>query len=411
MQPIKIHQNIIDAIITCIKAVVEDEKVADKEIFHFFKQNKQFGSRDRKQIAESVYDIIRWKIKYTYLLEQFDTTLTHYKHLILVSLLNRNYEISNPEIFDFSVNRIKELSSSIQQEISIPTIEQSYPKDFYDFCLKHIGESWHQLAQALNKKANVYLRVNTLKTTRAKFIVHLEKEEILYSTENCATLANENGIEILSKNYLKNSIYYQQGLFEFQDIGSQAIGDFIFDSLPKNQQTQHVSIADVCAGAGGKTLQLSALLNNKGKIYACDYQASRIKNLEYRAQQAGCTNIEIIDFKNAHQLKDLSLVFIDAPCSGSGTFKRQADLKYKISEEKINTYTSIQQQLLETYKNCITKNGKIIYATCSILPQENEHQIQAFLQKNKHFKLENSISILPTKYNSDGFFMASLVRV
>ncbi len=166
----------------------------------------------------------------------------------------------------------------------------------------------------------------------------------------------------------------------------------------------------MCAGAGGKTLHLSALLENEGKIYATDYKASRLKILQQRAEQAGCKNIKIIGFKEAKQVKNLDFILIDAPCSGTGTFKRQADLKYKITPEKIQEYQAIQASLLQEYKNLLSRNGKIIYATCSILPQENEWQIQSFLNNNPEFKLEKSQQLLPTEYDGDGFYMALLER-
>ncbi|HRB70050.1 MAG TPA: hypothetical protein PLC92_08065, partial [Chitinophagales bacterium] len=121
--------------------------------------------------------------------------------------------------------------------------------------------------------------------------------------------------------------------------------------------------------------------------------------------------IEIIDFNESKKIKNANIILIDAPCSGIGTLKRQADLKYKINAEKIKEYITIQAQLLETYQNNLVKSGKIIYATCSILPQENELQIEAFLEKNKNFKLVASTQLLPTHYPGDGFYMACLERI
>ena len=387
MQEIKIHQPIIDAVIVCLKAVFEEGKVADKEVSFLLKQHKNFGSRDRSMIAESVYDIVRWKYKYTHQLEMYNPVFSKYKHLLLVSLLNRKYSIKNPELFEVSPEEINALTKVTEQTIAVKHIEQSYPEDFYTFCLESIGEKWHELAKALNQKPSVFIRLNTLKMpllngqwSTDAFIELVKKENI--ETTNTGT---ENCIQILSKNNLKNSDFYKQGLFEFQDIGSQAIGNFLFDSIAETSKINDINILDLCAGAGGKTLHLSALLKNKGKIYATDYKASRLKNLQQRAEQAGCENIKIIDFKEVKQLKNLDYILMDAPCSGTGTFKRQADLKYKITPEKIQEYQTIQASLLNEYKNLLQKNGKLIYATCSILPQENELQIQGFLKKNPGF--------------------------
>jgi 16S rRNA (cytosine967-C5)-methyltransferase len=163
MQEIKIHQPIIDAVIVCLKAVFEEGKVADKEVSFLLKQHKNFGSRDRSMIAESVYDIVRWKYKYTHQLEMYNPAFSKYKHLLLVSLLNRKYSIKNPELFEVTPEEINALTKVTEQTIPVKHIEQSYPEDFYTFCLDSIGEKWHELAKALNQKPSVFIRVNALK--------------------------------------------------------------------------------------------------------------------------------------------------------------------------------------------------------------------------------------------------------
>ncbi len=405
MQEIKIHASILQTIIACLKSILEEQKVADKEVGFILKQNKNFGARDRSIIAESVYDIVRWKLKYSHQLGVYHPAFTKYAHLVLISLLNRNYKIKNPEIFEVTEKEIRDIENIIAISIMENYIAQSYPETFYNFCKEEVGEQWHSIAVALNNKPTIFIRVNTLKTTTAAFIELLKKEAIVFEQTQV-----ENCLKILSKNNLKNSVYYKQGLFEFQDIGSQTIGLFLMDAIQDKKEIQPITILDLCAGAGGKTLHVSALLQNKGKIYATDYQASRVKNLALRAQQAGCKNIEIIDFKEAKKLKNIDYILIDAPCSGTGTFKRQADLKYKINSDKVNEYSTIQRSLLQEYKNCLHKNGKIIYATCSILPQENEQSIQFFIEQNANFCIEKSQQLLPTTYDGDGFFMACLKR-
>ncbi|HNF19119.1 MAG TPA: RsmB/NOP family class I SAM-dependent RNA methyltransferase [Chitinophagales bacterium] len=406
MQEIKVHPPILNTITLCLKAIFEAHQVADKVVANTLQENKNFGARDRSTIAETVYDIVRWKLKYEYQLAQLGEQFTYYKHLVFVSFVNRNYTIKNIELFDITNSEVLRLNEIIQKAIDEKYIEQSYPKTFYDLCLDSIGASWHQIAKALNVKPSVYIRVNSLKTSAANLIEILLKEGIEIEAQ-----AKNSYLKILSKNNLKNSLYYKQGLFEFQDIGSQEIGNFLFHAIEDKSKIDNISILDLCAGAGGKSLHLSALLNNRGKIYATDYHAARLKNLQLRATQAGCKNIEIIDFKTVKNLKNIDILLIDAPCSGSGTFKRQADLKYKISVEKINEYTQIQENLLATYISTLKKNGKIVYATCSILPQENQLQIQNFLAKNiAQWQEKQSQQLLPTMYDGDGFFMTLLER-
>lgn len=412
MQPVKIHPPIIDAITTCLKAIFEEQKVADKVVNFYLKEHKQFGSRDRSMIAEMVYDIVRWKLKYQYILSTYSEQLTKYKHLILVSLLNKNYDIRNIETFEVTEADIDRLKEIIKRPITEKHIDQSYPESFYAFCLESIGERWHQLAAALNKMPGVFIRVNTLKTTRDELIESLNKEEIALQVPNLplTTTKSDTSIQLLSKNNLKNNSLYKQGLFEFQDIGSQAIGQFAADAITVTSELKSIRILDMCAGAGGKTLHLSGLLKNQGKIIATDYNPARIKQLAFRSAQAGCNNIEITDYNEAKKMNEFDLILIDAPCSGSGTFKRQPDLKYKITPEKIREYQLIQTSLLESCKNKLRKNGKIIYATCSVLPQENELQLQHFLAENPSYILVKSVRLMPTEYDGDGFFMAELSK-
>ncbi len=412
MLPVKIHPPIIDAITACLKAIFEEQKVADKVVNFYLKEHKQFGSRDRSMIAETVYDIVRWKLKYQYLLAVSSEQLTKYRHLILVSLFVRNYDITNIETFEATETDIARLKGFIRQPIAEKHIEQSYPESFYNFCLKNMGMQWHQVAAALNQKPGVFIRVNTIKSTRDEFVKLLEKEGIIFQPVDFLMETNESitSIQILSKNNLKNSSLYKQGLFEFQDIGSQAIGRFTVDAIPDTTDLKNLRVLDLCAGAGGKTLHLSSLLNNQGRIFATDYNPARIKQLAFRATQAGCKNIEITDYNDAKKMNEFDIILIDAPCSGSGTFKRQPDLKYKITPEKIQEYQLIQSSLLETCKNKLRRNGKIIYATCSVLPQENELQVQHFLKENPAFSAGKSKQLLPTEYDGDGFFMAELIK-
>lgn len=415
MPDIKIHPPVIRAVTDCLKAVFEEGKVADKEVHFLLKQNKQFGSRDRAFIAESVYDVVRWRRRYEYQLAQSSTPLTYYKHLMLMSLLRRGMTPLQPDVFGVSTAVLTELQHIAEMPLPSEDIAQSYPKELYDFCAEQIGEKWPALAAALNEPPAVYIRVNTLKTSREKLLPQLQElglEVLPVRTEifpeQLADTAG-NALQIISKNNLKNSALYREGLFEFQDIGSQAIGTFLFKAL-QHRHIAELRVLDLCAGAGGKTLHLSALMGNRGKIFATDYNAARLKNLAQRAQQAGCENIEIIDYKTAAMLKNIDIVLMDAPCSGTGTFRRQADLKYKTTPQKIEEYRGIQAGLLHDYSRLLHAGGQLVYATCSILPQENDYQIQAFLQTHPDMESEHTISLWPTAYPGDGFFMAMLKK-
>ena len=152
-------------------------------------------------------------------------------------------------------------------------------------------------------------------------------------------------------------------------------------------------------------------MNNTGKIYSTDHNPDRLENLAKRAQQAGCKNIEIIDYVNAKEQKNIDVLLIDAPCSGLGTIKRHPDSKWKLKNEDIENYIKIQSFLLEDYKGVINGSKKIIYATCSILPSEGEWQVKRFIEKNPDYELRKELRIHPHQYPCDGFYMAELFKV
>lgn len=400
-KPIKLHKPLLEIVKNGLHEIFNNGIYADKEVQHILLNNKQFGSRDRSFIAETIYDIVRWKRNYEQLMVNRKWSIGNWNNYILISLLNRKKEIVNPEIFDceFDISKPENWLINFDGRIS-------FPEWLDKKCFDEIGEDWNSIATALNIPAKTFIRVNTLKITPENLLELLLKENIDAKITNPTALEKtgfsfKNCIEISSKNNLKNSTFYKSGFFEFQDLGSQLIGEFC--DLRPNQ-----IVLDLCAGAGGKSLHLSAILQNKGKIYATDFKPERTKTLANRANNAGCKNIEIISFEKAMFLKNLDVILIDAPCSGIGTIKRNPDVKWKLKNSDIENYKTIQAALLEKYKSLIHKNSKLIYATCSILPSENELQIQHFLKNNPDFELVKEIKLSPAIYGVDGFYMAEI---
>jgi 16S rRNA (cytosine967-C5)-methyltransferase len=207
------------------------------------------------------------------------------------------------------------------------------------------------------------------------------------------------------KNVFLTSIF-KEGFFEVQDAGSQLIGEFV-DAQPG------LRVIDACAGAGGKTLHLAAMMENKGQIIALDIHAWKLVELKRRAKRAGAHNIEtrtITDtkvIKRLHEKADRLL--IDAPCSGLGVLRRNPDSKWKIDQDFIDRIKNEQKQILQDYSKMVKKGGKLVYATCSILPSENEDQVKIFLENNADFKLVKENKVLPSQ-GFDGFYMALIER-
>ena len=200
---------------------------------------------------------------------------------------------------------------------------------------------------------------------------------------------------------------FKDGFFEVQDASSQKIGRFL--EVAEGQR-----VVDACAGAGGKTLHLSALMKNKGQIIALDIFEWKLAELKRRAKRAGAHNIEtrlISDnkvIKRLHEKADRLL--IDAPCSGLGVLKRNPDSKWKIDTEFIDRIKVEQQKILQDYSKMLKKGGKMIYATCSILPSENNLQVEKFLSNNPDFRLIKDEKIMPSQ-GYDGFYMALIERI
>lgn len=402
MKPTKLHKPLLQTVQRGLENIFEGS-YADKEVQKILRTNKQFGSKDRSFIAETIYDIVRWKKNYEIIIESLKISDSGWQAFIFVSLMKRQYDLLNPEIFGIDIDHLKDDALS---PLPLNDSRISFPGWLDERCYNELSEAWNKIAESLNAPARIFIRANTLRTSREKLLNLLKQEGI----ETAVPFSSSNSereiktcIEILSKNNLRNSTLYKNGLFEFQDLGSQAIGQFC---NVKAGQT----VVDLCAGAGGKTLQLSALMNNTGKIYATDKLHLRLENLDKRVQQAGCRNIKVINYDEVKTLKDVDVLLIDAPCSGLGTIKRHPDTKWKLKNEDIERYIEIQSSLLQEYKNIIHTSGKIIYATCSILPSEGEDQIKNFLQKNPEFILKNELRIHPHFHGCDGFYMAEISR-
>lgn len=407
-KPIKLHKPLLEIVKNGLHEIFKNGSYADKEVQKILMNNKQFGSRDRSFIAETIYDIVRWKQNYQLVLDSKfrnqNSGQKEFDYLIFISLLNRKKEIVNPDIFEIDFD-----SKKLESWLINFDGRASFPEWLDTRCANEIGEDWTKMATALNIPAQPFIRINTSKINAAELLILLAKENIEAKLvdeneyHSVFKIAAKNCIQIASKNNLRNSTIYKSGLFEFQDLGSQLISEFC--DINPNQ-----TVVDLCAGAGGKTVHLSMLLQNKGKIYASDFKPERTKQLTLRAKQAGCKNIEIIPFEKIMFLKNIDIVLIDAPCSGLGTIKRNPDVKWKLTNNDIEKYIEIQASLLEKHKSLIGKNGKIIYATCSILPSENELQIQHFLKNNLDFELKRELKLSPHIYGVDGFYMAELTR-
>ena len=385
----KIHRNISDAILRSLHEIFNEQKYADKVIERTLKSNPKWGARDRRFIAETTYDIVRWYR----LLQNVTPKKERELEGIFGAYCDWKGEMPSEELLD--------KFESVQE---IRKIRESIPDWMDELGARELGEEvWEKELHSLNQEAKVVLRTNTLKTTRQELQKKLQESEI-----DTMVQANYPDALILSKR--KNvftSPAFKEGLFEVQDASSQLVAPFM-------QLKNGMRVIDACAGAGGKSLHISALMQNKGKVVALDNVQWKLDELKKRARRAGSSNVEthLIDGPQAltRFANTADRLLLDVPCSGLGVLKRNPDAKWKLSAEFIERTKTLQQQILKDYSVMLKKGGMMVYSTCSILPSENEMQVEKFIQdQNGAFVLEEQKIILPSQ-GFDGFFMARLKK-
>lgn len=400
----RFYPNLVAAVVQSLQSIFNENSKADKEIASRLKSDKRWGSRDRSFIAETTYDIVRWKRFYEEIAQvEAPYSKSDLYALFAVWVFLKGYEL--PDWVEFKESNFEEFEKRKEQVIKIRAIRESIP-DWLDEVGKYeLGKVWDDEIEALNKQADVVLRTNLLKNTRSDLIKTLSSENV----DADLLEDSEVGLVLSQRKNLNTLESYQNGLFEIQDASSQRVAPFM------DLQTG-LTVIDACAGAGGKSLHIAELMQNKGKIIACDIYQSKLIELEKRAKRAGISILKtiLLDENESTVLPELKAdrVLIDAPCSGLGVLRRNPDSKWKLNPEFMDEIRENQLSLLKKYSKWVNENGKLIYATCSILPSENENQIKNFLgsEEGKEFKLVKEEKILVHQTGNDGFYMAMLER-
>ena len=396
-----IHRNLLIGIHDCLQETFfEDRKYADKVIERLLKSHRKWGSEDRKVVSEIFYNIIRWKKRLEYYMGESVKPTNVYKMIIAYLLWSKTHY---KKFEEFDGIKVADILTKLKKG-TVPTkaIEHSIPDWLAETLEKELGKNWERDMLALNEKAPTVLRTNTLKTTPRELIADLRDENV----ESFTIKNYPDAIQLEEKKNVFLTTAFKDGLFEVQDASSQKIGELL-------DVQEGMRVVDACAGAGGKTLHLAALMKNKGQIIALDIYEWKLAELKRRAKRAGAHNIEtrlISDnkvIKRLHEKADRLL--IDAPCSGLGVLKRNPDSKWKIDQAFIDRIKGEQQQILQDYSKILKKGGQMIYATCSILPSENNEQVKTFLANNPDFSLIKDEKIMPSE-GYDGFYMALIKR-
>lgn len=392
----KLYRNLSEAVVATLQTIFEENRYADKVIEKTLKQNPKWGARDRRFIAETTYGIVRW---YRYLTAISNAKNNDYWSLLATWLIWK--EIPLPGWDQFKKVNPKSIQEKLRKEYPLAVLE-SIPDWMDEMGSSELPAQWANEIKHLNQEAEVVLRANTLKEDIYSIQNHLADDGI----ETTLNHTYKDALILTRRMNVFGSKSFKQGLFEVQDAGSQLIAPFL-------RVEPGMRVIDACAGAGGKTLHLAALMQNKGRIVAMDTEGWKLDELKKRARRASANNIETKVIENAKTIKrqanTADRLLLDVPCSGLGVLKRNPDAKWKLTPDYVSKVKILQQQILSDYSTMIKSGGMLVYSTCSILPSENEVQVETFLKANSSFELVDEKHSWPSE-GFDGFYMALIKK-
>lgn len=369
---------------------------------NYFKKLK-LQTQEQALIVRLVNDVLRRLNYYCHIAgyKRIKDVKKHINKLILVVHLLNNWPLPKG-LSDTDDFNLKQAKIRKEEADSIPNLKYGCPAWLDAICQKELKDNWDSLKKSLSVEPKRYIRINTLKTNIQEVRKSLQSENIQTKKSEIVS----DALEITSSCALFRTQAFKDGCFEQQDIGSQQIAQFL-DIKPG------MKVIDACAGFGGKTLHLAALMNGKGSLLAMDDKEYKLKGLKERAKRAGAFNITTRLIDSTKVIKRLNKkadrVLLDVPCSGLGVLKRNFDTKWIDRTTEIKELILLQKDILERYSQMTSIGGKLVYSTCSMLPSENSEQIKEFLAKHPDFTLEEEKLILPNE-NTDGFYMARLLR-
>lgn len=394
---------------------------ADAVLSHWLRARPHMGARDRAEVAEAVFDVLRHLRRYRHFAESGSGPAA--RRLAILGLAS----VFSEPVLDAALQdderewlaRLRRIDSA-----SLPAAVRHSLPDWLEQRLAAVPEA-EQLIEALNRPAPLDVRINPLKTERGAVLEALRAGPAArYSPE--PTRHSPWGIRLQGRPPVNRWPLFENGSLEVQDEGSQILAALV---APKRGEM----VIDYCAGAGGKTLLLGALMRSTGRLYAFDVSAARLARAKPRVARSGLSNVVpvVIRAEGDQRVKRLAgkahRVLVDAPCSGLGTLRRNPDLKWRQHPESLAELRVVQARILRQAARCVAPGGRLVYATCSILSEENEDQVQAFLAENPDFELleagpivadrcENLtfegpyLSLRPDLHGTDGFFAAAMQR-
>lgn len=400
----RLHRNLVFTVIDSVKSIFNEGEYADKAVEKALKRDARWGARDRKFVAETIYEMVRWKRLYNEIAgtKEHYTTENVWKNFSVWAILKG---IKLPEWNQLQGVPERRIKGKFDELQKVRVFKESIPDWLDEMGVKELGEAqWTKEIHKLNEQADVILRANTLKTTKA----NLQKKLMDEGIETEFIQGYNDALKLVERANVFKTEVFKLGFFEVQDASSQLVAEYL-DVKPG------MRVIDTCAGAGGKSLHLAALMENKGQIISTDIYESKLRKLKIRTRRAGVFNITTKEIDSPKVMKKMKgtadRVLIDAPCSGIGVLRRNPDSKWKLEPEFVETIIKTQTDILENYSQLVKPGGKLVYATCSIFPSENEKQVHGFLKNHPEFQFEKEHKVSPAKSGFDGFYMALMTRV
>ncbi len=404
---LKHHSFHIKAIFNALKDIFEKNEYADKAIEKVMKANKYWDVKERGFVSDVTYDMVRnWRLLFVSSGMEAGAKLSDRNLWMIFGtyLVFDGYGL--PESNYFKGLNEKKIISQLEKFHKIRKIRESIPDWLDEIGEKEIGKEWDKVIRALNQRPTTVLRANSLKTNPKELQTTLEVEGI---NESTLISWSPDAVELKFQRNVFRTEAFHKGLFEVQDASSQMVSEFL------NVQPG-MRVVDACAGAGGKTLHLASLMKNKGRIIALDVKARKLEELKKRAARADVRIVEIRPIDSSKVIKRLKdtadRLLLDVPCSGLGVLRRNPDSKWKLTLAEIERVKILQKEILTNFSEITKVGGKMVYATCSILPSEGEDQIKWFLETTgEKWNLLGEKRYSPEMYHADGFYMALLERV
>jgi 16S rRNA (cytosine967-C5)-methyltransferase len=393
---------------------------ADLVVSRYFRQHRELGHADRGFAAETVYAVLRRKRSLA--ARCFGDVTSRRLLLATLACVNGLNRRELDVVLHEAEGKWLAQAKAVKLDDLPPAVRLDLPDWLYaTLAAQYAAPELEALAGGLNQPAPLDLRVNLLKAGREQVLARLNADGLAAAPCRYSPL----GIRLAGKPALARHPLFVDGSFEVQDEGSQLLG---FLLQPKRGEM----VADFCAGAGGKTLLLGALMRSQGRLYAFDVSDKRLARLKPRLARSGLSNVHPVRIESENDIKikrlagKLDRVLVDAPCSGLGTLRRNPDLKWRQTPESVAELAVKQAAILQAASVLVKKGGRLVYATCSLLDAENEAVVSAFLAAHADFvtlsaqdvlrrqelpiECGERLRLLPHRHGTDGFFAAVLER-